>query len=150
MSTWTIWLLAACVLAVGEIFTLTFFLAAFSGGALAATLASSLGANDVITWAVFLVISVLLLLVVRPIARSHRKLTPGTRIGPEALIGETAVVLERISNLESVGCVRVKDEVWTARTLIDEEAFDIGEKVTVVKIRGATAVVERDLALTSG
>ena len=50
-------------------------------------------------------------------------------------------MLERIANDEGVGCVRLDGEVWTARSYDEHEVIDAGEKVEVVEIRGATALV---------
>jgi membrane protein implicated in regulation of membrane protease activity len=52
------------------------------------------------------------------------------------------MVLERIANDEGVGCVRIEGgEVWTARSYDEDEVIDVGERVEVVEIRGATALV---------
>ena len=52
------------------------------------------------------------------------------------------MVLERIANDEGVGCVRIEGgEVWTARSFDDDEVIEAGERVEVVEIRGATALV---------
>jgi membrane protein implicated in regulation of membrane protease activity len=139
--TWVFWILLAVVLSVGEILTLSFFMAPFAGGALVAALADALGAGVVLSIGVFIVTSLLMLLVVRPIARSHRRMPAPLRTGTAALIGRPAIVLERISNNEAVGCVKIDGEVWTARAYDDDEVYDIGERVEVVEIRGATALV---------
>jgi len=141
MPGWVIWIVAACVLAVGEMLTLGFFLAPFAVGAALAGLADALGAGTAVSFAVFLVTSGLLLLLVRPIARAHRRLPPATRTGTAALIGRRAIVLERIANDEGVGCVRVDGEVWTARAYDDDDIIDEGARVQIVEIRGATALV---------
>jgi membrane protein implicated in regulation of membrane protease activity len=141
MPGWVIWILAACVLAVGEMLTLGFFLAPFAVGAALAGLADALGAGTPASFAVFLVTSLLLLLLVRPIARAHRRLPPATRTGTAALIGRRAIVLERIANDEGVGCVRVDGEVWTARAYDDDDIIDEGARVQIVEIKGATALV---------
>ena len=141
MDAWVLWIVAACALAIGEIFTLSFFLAPFAVGALAAALASALGAGDVLSWAVFLTVSVVATLGVRPIARSHRRMPPQIRTGTAALVGKPATVLERVANAESVGCVKLEGEVWTARAYQDDETFEVGDRVHVVEIRGATALV---------
>ena len=52
-----------------------------------------------------------------------------------------AIVLERIANAEGVGCVKIDGEVWTARSYDEGQVFDAGERVEVVEIRGATALV---------
>jgi membrane protein implicated in regulation of membrane protease activity len=142
MPGWVIWIIAACVLAVGEMLTLGFFLAPFAVGAALAGLADALGASTAVDFAVFLVVSSLLLLLVRPIARAHRRLPPATRTGTAALVGRRAIVLERIANDEGVGCVKIDGgEVWTARSYDEHEVIDAGERVEVVEIRGATALV---------
>jgi membrane protein implicated in regulation of membrane protease activity len=141
MSGWVIWIIAACVLAVGEMLTLGFFLAPFAIGAALAGLADAVGAGTPLSFGVFLIVSILLLLLVRPIARSHKRLPPATRTGTAALIGRRAIVLERVANDEGVGCVKVDGEVWTARAYDDDEVIDEGTRVHIVEIRGATALV---------
>ena len=138
---WLIWLIAAVVFGVGEIFTLSFFLAPFSGGALAAALAAGFGAGAAVSWAIFLVVSIVLLAALRPLARSHRRMPPQIRTGTAALVGSTGVVVERIANDEGVGCVKINGEVWTARAYDEEEVIEAGKRVNVVEIRGATALV---------
>ena len=140
--TWVIWIIAAVVLAVGEMLTMGLFLAPFSAGALMAALVAVVGGGLVVSWIVFIITSLLLLLVVRPIARSHRRTPAPLRTGTAALVGRRAVVLERIANQEAVGCVKLDNgEVWTARSYEEDQVFDIGERVEVVEIRGATALV---------
>ncbi|MDQ6749341.1 MAG: NfeD family protein [Actinomycetota bacterium] len=140
--TWLIWIIAAVVLAVGEMLTMGLFLAPFAAGALLAALVALVGGNLVASWAVFILTSLLLLLVARPIARSHRSSPAPLRTGTAALVGRRAVVLERIANQEAMGCVKLENgEVWTARAYDEDHIFDIGERVEVVEIRGATALV---------
>jgi membrane protein implicated in regulation of membrane protease activity len=138
---WLLWLIAAIIFGVGEIFTLSFFLAPFSGGALAAALADGLGAGAGVSWAVFLVVSVVLLAALRPLARSHKRTPPAIRTNTAALLGRSGMVIERISNDEGVGSVKIDGEIWTARAYDEDEVFEIGKRVSVVEIRGATALV---------
>jgi membrane protein implicated in regulation of membrane protease activity len=138
---WLLWLILAVVFGVGEIATLGFFLAPFAGGAAIAAVVSAAGLPFVASLAVFLVVSVVLLAALRPVARSHRRMPPQIRTGTAALVGKTAMVLERIANDEGVGVVRIDGEVWTARAYMDEETYEAGTRVQVVEIRGATALV---------
>ena len=140
MDAWLIWLIAAVIFGVGEIATLGFFLAPFAGGALVAALLAAVGAGAAVSWAVFLVVSVVLLAALRPIARSHRKQAPRLRTGTAALVGRSGMVIERIANDEGVGCVRLDGEIWTARAF-DDEVIEPGTRVQVIEIRGATALV---------
>jgi membrane protein implicated in regulation of membrane protease activity len=141
MDAWVIWLIAAVVFGVGEIATLGFFLAPFALGALVAAIVSGAGAGAVVSWAVFLVVSVAVLATLRPVARRHLRQAPQLRTGTAALVGRTGVVLERIANDEGVGCVRIDGEVWTARSYDEDEIIEVGKRVHVIEIRGATALV---------
>jgi len=142
MDPWVIWVVAACVLAVGEIATVSFFLGPFAGGAVIAAVVSLIGGGWVASTLVFLVVSVLLLAFLRPVARRHRRQPPALRTGAAALIGRPAVVLERISNDEGIGVARIDGEVWTARAFDEDRVIEPGEKVTVIEIRGATALLD--------
>ncbi len=142
MDGWVFWIIAAIVLAVGEMLTLSFFLAPFAGGALLAAIVDAAGGGVVLSWGIFIIASLVLLLVVRPIARSHRKMPAQLRTGTAALIGRRGVVVERVNNHEAVGAIRIDNgEVWTARAFDDDESYDVGARVEVVEIRGATALV---------
>jgi membrane protein implicated in regulation of membrane protease activity len=141
MDAWIVWVVAACVLGAGEMHTGGFFLAPFALGALLAALVSLAGVGVPLALVVFLLVSLLVLLTLRPVARRHIQHPPRIRTGAAALVGADAVVLERIANQEGVGCVRIGGEVWTARAYEDDEVIPAGERVQVVEIRGATALV---------
>jgi membrane protein implicated in regulation of membrane protease activity len=135
-----IWLIVAFGLAGVEALTGDMFMLMLSGGALAAAASSWLLGLPIWTdGAVFLVVSVLLLVLVRPALR--RRLTPaiGMRTGVQALEGKRALVLDRVARDE--GQVKLDGQVWTARPLNDGDVFEPGEQVTVMHIDGATAVV---------
>jgi membrane protein implicated in regulation of membrane protease activity len=141
MDSWVLWLIAAVIFALGELHTTGFFLGPFAVGAVAATLLAATGAGAAIEWAVFLVISLILLAALRPVARAHRRKPALLRTGPAALVGRSATVVERIANSEGVGCVRLDGEIWTARSYDEDEVIDEGKRVQVIEIRGATALV---------
>jgi membrane protein implicated in regulation of membrane protease activity len=141
VSGWVVWLIAACAFGVGELLTTSFFLAPFSIGAGLAAVSDVAGAPTLVSWVVFVVATFLTLAFVTPIARRHMKTPPRIRTGSAALIGKQAVVLERIANQEGVGCVKIDGEVWTARSLDDDEEIEQGRRVHVVEIKGATALV---------
>jgi membrane protein implicated in regulation of membrane protease activity len=141
MDAWVLWLIAAAIFGVGEILTLGFFLAPFALGALAAAVIAAAGAGTIVSWVVFLVVSVVLLAALRPVARSHRRQPPQLRTGTAALVGRPAMVVERIANDEGVGCVRIDGEMWTARAYDEDEIIEAGKRVQVMEIRGATALV---------
>ena len=144
MDPWVLWLIAAVLLAIGEIATMGFFLAPFAAGALVAMVTSAAGAGTAINLMVFLVVSVVALGALRPVARSHKRQPALSRTGTAALVGTHAMVLERIANDEGVGCVRLEGEVWTARAYDEDEVIEQGKRVQVIEIRGATALVSEE------
>jgi len=141
MSGWVLWVIVACAFGIGEGLTAGgFFLAPFAiAGAIAAAADAVLGGTA--SWIVFIVVALMSLVVIRPVVRSHLKMPPQIRTGGAALVGKPAIVLERIANQEGVGCVRIDGEVWTARSLYDDQVIDRGTAVEVVQIKGATALV---------
>jgi len=142
MDSWVLWLIVACILGFGEMHQGGLYLAPFALGAALAGLVSLLGVSAGLSLVLFIITSVIVLAALRPVARRHRRLPPAIRTGAAALVGKRAMVLERIANDEGVGCVRIDGgEVWTARCYDEDEVIDAGERVEVVEIRGATALV---------
>jgi membrane protein implicated in regulation of membrane protease activity len=141
MDAWIVWLIAACLLGIGEMHQGGFYLAPFAIGAGLAAVVGLLGVGAGLGAVVFVASSAIVFATLRPVARRHRRLPPAIRTGAAALVGKPAIVIERIANGEGVGCVKIDGEVWTARSLDDEEVIDAGERVEVVEIRGATALV---------
>jgi membrane protein implicated in regulation of membrane protease activity len=138
---WILWLVAAFALGLGEMHTGGFYLLPFAIGAALAAGVALLGVGALLSGVVFVAASGIVVLTLRPVARRHRRLPPPMRTGAAALVGRPAMVLERIANDEGVGCVRIDGEVWTARSYSDDDVIEAGERVEVVEIRGATALV---------
>ncbi len=144
MDAWIVWVIAAAVLGIGEMHTGGLYLLPFALGAAIAALLSALGVGFAASLIAFAGVSVVVVAGLRPVARRHRRLPPPIRTGAAALVGHRAMVIERIANEEGVGCVKIDGgEVWTARSLGDDEVIEAGERVEVVDIKGATALVMR-------
>jgi membrane protein implicated in regulation of membrane protease activity len=141
MGSWVLWTIIAVAFTLGELHTNSFYLAPFAvGGAIAAVLAAA-GAGGLVAVIAFVAAAILFLLLLRPLAMRRRHNVPSLRTGAAALVGQPALVLERIANREGVGTVRIGGEVWTARSYDENEVIPAGEQVEVVEIRGATALV---------
>ena len=142
MDAWILWLVAAGVLGAGEMHTGGLYLLPFAVGAALAAVVSVLGVGAPLAVVMFALSSAIVFGTLRPVARRHRRLPPAIRTGAAALVGRRATVLERIANDEGVGCVKIEGgEVWTARSYDEDEVIDVGERVEIVEIRGATALV---------
>jgi membrane protein implicated in regulation of membrane protease activity len=139
MEEWVIWMIAAGVLAVGEIFSLSFFLGPIAVAAAVASIAALIGAGLAIQIVVFILASVASIGLLRPIARRHLRTPAQLRTGTAALVGERAVVLERVDR--DGGQIKLAGEVWTARAFDEDEVLEPGARVQVMQIQGATALV---------
>jgi membrane protein implicated in regulation of membrane protease activity len=145
------WIVLGVVLAVAEIFTTTLFLIMFAAGAFAAAGAAALGAPVGVQAIVFAGVSALTVLGVRPTLRRHRRsaLDSGEQaFGVEAIEGSAALVLERVD--AGQGMVKIDGELWQARSYDASQVFAAGERVQVIQVRGATALVWRDDVSPSG
>jgi membrane protein implicated in regulation of membrane protease activity len=139
MDEWVWWMIAAGALAVGEIFTMGFFLGPIAVAAVLAAVVSLAGGGLAASWIVFILASLGSLAVLRPIARRHLRTPPRIRTGTAALVGGPATVVERVD--ANGGCVKIGGEVWTARAYDEDDSFEPGTRVEVMKIDGATALV---------
>jgi membrane protein implicated in regulation of membrane protease activity len=139
MDEWVLWIIAAGVLAVGEMVTLGFFLGPIALAATLAAIVALVGGPVALQWIVFTAVSAGSLLVLRPIARRHMHMPAQLRTGTAALVGASAVVIDRVDR--DGGTVRLAGEVWSARSYDEDHAFEPGTRVEVLKIDGATALV---------
>jgi membrane protein implicated in regulation of membrane protease activity len=139
MDEWVLWMIAAGLLAAGEMFTLGFFLGPVAVAAVIAAIVALAGGGVALQWIVFTAVAGASLLVLRPIARRHLRTPLQLRTGTAALIGCPAIVLERVDGRG--GQVKIGGEIWSARSFDDDQAFEPGARVEVLKIEGATALV---------
>jgi membrane protein implicated in regulation of membrane protease activity len=139
MPDWLIWLLAAGVFSVAETATLSLVLAMFAGGSVAAAVTAALGGPVILQVVVALVITGVLLVGVRPIARKHLDAGTGAITGPDALVGQDAIVLSRVDAYD--GRVKLNGAEWSARAYDRDQIIPTGSVVRVMSISGATAVV---------
>ncbi len=135
------WLCAIVVLGIMEAATIGLVCIWFAGGALAALIAAALGAPLWLQAALFLLVSAGLLVALRPFARKFTKgKTSATNI--DAIIGQTAVVIEPIDNLRGTGRVMLGSVDWTARS-VDDSVIAPETLVRVLRIEGVKVCVER-------
>jgi membrane protein implicated in regulation of membrane protease activity len=137
---WVFWLIFAAVLAAGEVATLGFFLGAVALAALPAALVAAAGGSLTLQLIVFIIGSIASLGFIRPVARRHLHTPPAIRTGTAALIGARATVLQRV-DAGGGGRVKIGGEEWTARPYDEDDVYEEGARVEVLKIEGATALV---------
>jgi len=145
---WWLWVSVAVVLSIAEVLGGEFVLLMLGGGALIAGLVSLATGpyghvfdGDVlwIQLLVFAVSSVVLVFGLRPQLKKHFLKPAQIRSGIEALIGSKATVISTVDS--SGGQVKIGGDVWSAVGVEGHRPLPPGTPVTVVEIRGATAVV---------
>jgi len=141
MPDWVIWAVAAVILAAGEAASAALVLGPLALAAAIAAIVAAAGGGAAAQVVAFIVGSAAALLVLRPIARSHMKQPPHTRTGTAALIGCSATVLEQVDR--DGGRVKIGGEIWSARSYDDDQVIAAGDRVEVLKIDGATALVAK-------
>jgi membrane protein implicated in regulation of membrane protease activity len=139
MADWLLWLVAAGVLGVAEMLTLTFVLGMIAVAAAVAAVTAGVGLPPAVQLAAFAVASVMLLGVVRPVARRHLRTPASLQTGSAALVGRRATAVTVVDR--SGGQVRIGGEVWSARPYDEHHVIAAGSAVDVVQIDGATALV---------
>ena len=136
------WLVLFVVLLVIEIATMGLTTVWFAGGALVAFLAAYLHLGVVWQIILFLVVSILLLILTRPIAVNYfNKEREKTNV--DSLIGQKAVVKEPINTVQAVGRVVVNGMEWSAKT-DDTDVIEAGEVVLIRGIQGVKLIVEKE------
>jgi membrane protein implicated in regulation of membrane protease activity len=147
-NTWILWLVLVLGLAAVETLTLDLFFLMLATGALAGLIGALAGATFFIQVVIFCVVSLMMVLLVRPVALKHLKRGTGEQLSNiDRLIGEHALTLEPVTGL--TGTVKIGGDTWTARTA-DGSSLPAGSRVTVSRIDGATAVVVGTLQAENG
>ncbi len=138
-----IWIGVIILFAAIEIATVGLTSIWFSGGALAALGAYALGLEWQWQFAVFVVVTLILLVFTRPWALRYVK-PHLTKTNYEQMIAERVCLTERVDNLKQTGTAVYKGQEWSARAYDGNQAFEAGEIVTVKEIRGVTLYVVAD------
>jgi membrane protein implicated in regulation of membrane protease activity len=140
-----LWIVLGVALAIAEAFTASLLLIFFAVGALAAGGVAALGGPLLLQVIVFAVVSGLSVAALRPIILQHARSaaeTGDTPFGIEAIEGGHGMVLEEVD--ADRGMIKIDGEMWQARSFDGHEKYLPGERVRVIKVVGATAIVWRE------
>ena len=133
------WLIALIVFAVLEAATVGLVSVWFAAGSLAALIASGVGASPITQIIVFAVVTLITLALVRPLTR--RYFNPRiVATNADRVIGQEAVVIETVDNLNASGQVKVGGAIWSARS-DDDRPIPKDTKVNVLRIEGVKLLV---------
>lgn len=136
-----LWLLLAVILGIIEGFTMSFLTIWFAIGALFAMVGAIIGLPVYFQFIIFVVASTILLYFTKPIVKNVLKVKT-VRTNADKVIGEKAVVIQKIDSKKGMGQVKVRGQVWTARSADDEE-IDVDSTVEVQEIAGVKVIVKK-------
>ena len=134
------WIIAAVLFAVIEAATVALVTVWFAVGALAAAIAAQFGASILFQVGTFVVVSAILLCVTRPVFKKISGKKP-QRTNADRFIGEEAMVIKKIDDINNDGQVKIAGQVWSAVSE-DKSPLEEGTIVKVIAIRGVKLVVE--------
>ena len=139
LSLWQIWSIAGVFLCIVEIFTPAMFFLNLGLACFVSALASFAGASLTVQVVVFAAFSAVFLIWLRPYLLKQKNSGNPETVG--LYIGKTAKVLEKVSSLG--GRISIFDEEWQAKSVNEDDEFNPGEKVRIVKNDSIVMYVEK-------
>ena len=143
LSPTTIWLAALIFFLLLEVITAgTLVSVWFCAGAFAAWLAALAGISFAVQSVIFVAVSVILLIALKPFVNRHiHKHIVSTNA--DAVIGTHGIVTEEINNLAGTGTVKADGKLWTARSDREDIIIPSGSEVNILKIEGVKLIVNK-------
>ena len=134
-----LWIILAIVFLAVEFGTVALISLWFVGGSVAALAVCLLGGPLWLQVLVFGLVSLALLLMVRPFLKKY--IDPKkVRTNVDAMRGKQAVLIETVDNLAATGSLELSGVVWTARSA-DGSVIPAGTVVTVQGVEGVKLLV---------
>ena len=138
---WQIWLIAAGIFFIGEIFTAGFLIFWLGFGALLAMLVSFFTSNIIIQMTVFVLSSGLLIFATKPLVNKIvKKDTIPTNV--YSVVGKKAIVTEEINWTTGKGQIKSEGEIWSAKST-ENINIPVGSEVEILEIEGVKAYVKQ-------
>ncbi|WMT41460.1 NfeD family protein [Paenibacillus sp. D2_2] len=140
MDAWVLWLIAAGVLLVFEMMTLTFYLLWLCLGAVVAAVVAWIAPDAYILQVIAgCVVAIVLTIFTKPLSRKFRNSSKGYEDAGTELVGKQGVVVEPIDEGQ-FGIVKVGGDTWSATSV---RSLKKDELVRVLKRSSTIIEVER-------
>ena len=133
------WIILAIIFLIGELLSGGFYLLSIGLGAIAAAILNYLQFSITLQIIAFILITVIFILISRPLYKKLDKNTVDKKANTERLIGLKAKVTEDIDS-HKIGNINVNGEVWKA---ISDEKISKGETVEITEIEGVKLKVKK-------
>lgn len=135
----TIWSVATVLFLILEAITVGIASIWFALGSLCALLSALLGAPIWLQIVWFILISLLTLILTRPLVKKYVQ-AKAQPTNADRVIGGEAIITQTVSNLEGSGAARADGKEWTARSF-DGSIIPVGTTVKVKAIEGVKLIV---------
>lgn len=133
------WIILAIIFLIGELLSGGFYLLSIGIGAIAAGILNYLHFSITIQIIAFILITLIFILISRPLYRKLNKNAVDKKSNTERLIGLEAKATEEIDS-HKIGTINVNGEIWKA---ISDEKIEKGEKVVIIDIDGIKLKVRK-------
>ena len=137
---WVLWIAAIVIFGIAEAATVNMISIWFVGGSLAALIADLLGANAWVQIAVFLVVSIALLVTLMPYVRRH-VFSKKVATNADMAIGREAYLTQTVDNIRGTGALKLDGKEWTVRSA-SGAVLEKDTLVKIVKMEGVKLYVE--------
>jgi len=143
IEVWHLWMFAAVIFFIFEIFTPSFFMACIGIGCVAGSLTTLLGGGTVAQLLFFSVATLASFVGVRPLMKKYfYTKSEQVRTNVDNLVSRTARVSERIDSATGSGRVVVDGDDWKAVSL-HSSPIEKGEMVEIVKVDSVILTVKK-------
>ena len=135
-----IWIGFAVIMVVCEAFTSQLVSIWFVLGAVSAAVTTIFTPSIAIQSAVFLIVSLVALIITKPLVKKLKEKRGVTSTNADRLVGRTGVVISDIADTHTVGQVKVEGEIWSAKS--EKAPLNKDTKIKVLAIEGVKLIVE--------
>lgn len=135
-----IWLGITIIAIIIEVITIDLVSVWFAAGSITALIANLLGISQTIQIALFIIITIICAIIVRPLAKKYMR---GNieRTNFDRVIGKHGLITKTIT-ADSKGEVKVMSTLWLASS-IDNTTINEGEYCEILAVEGAHLVVKK-------
>lgn len=139
---WVFWLIAAGVFFIVEMATIGFLSFWLGIGALLAMVTSFFIDNIIVQSIIFLLSSTLLIIFTKPLVNKFIKIPKEVKTNAYSIIGKKGIVISKINNTDGSGQIKIDGEIWSAKS-IDDEEIEKNTEIEIIEIDGVKAVVKK-------
>lgn len=136
-----IWVVLFAVFVVFEAVTVQLVSIWLAIGCLGGVIANLCGASTTLQIAIVIILSVICLIITKPLAKKLTKNKADSKTNADLLIGKEAIALEDVDNIRETGYIKVNGVEWNVKSF-DNKLILKGTKVEIKDIVGSKLIVD--------